>query len=486
MKKYNYPTDDFLRETLKDHHVAPSDAAKKAFLRDALQLPMPARKGRKGLILFSAFLALVGAGIILWAITSDKSDSKHEQEANVTSIHAVNANPSSEPKTNPQLSSFKQSYQQLSSSKQTPPPASYGQPGSIKLSDRQISPAPHKSNQIIVTEQPHKQKDTSKTIFASAVYGKSTEPGTSGTSLSTPVNSVSATGISSGEGNMTAVDTLNGAGTTDLSLGKRPDLVQDSSPSIKKQDSVKNPVSGMIEKNRLTAKKESKWIPSIGLYYTPEWMFNTLEGTKFVNNFGIEGTFHFGRFSVRTGAGISVARGTNELEVEYNDFLGAYNKLDSMNFTWNDPTHTYIPTMYMSKQDVWDSLMKLDYARVVKRYTYLQIPMVMGYDFWQSDRVSLGVRLGPVMSILFASKQLSEEYDPGNKRIVSVNNIAPEQVSLNWQVMGGFNAAFRLTDALNIEVEPCVRYYFNSVYEKPANNTKPWSAGVRAAFIVRF
>ncbi|MCX6286227.1 MAG: hypothetical protein NTY96_03870, partial [Bacteroidetes bacterium] len=48
-----------------------------------------------------------------------------------------------------------------------------------------------------------------------------------------------------------------------------------------------------------------KWNISTGVYYTPEWMFNTLNGDKFVNNFGVEGTFHFGRYSVRTGFGLS-------------------------------------------------------------------------------------------------------------------------------------------------------------------------------------
>ncbi|MCX6268109.1 MAG: hypothetical protein NTW16_12240 [Bacteroidetes bacterium] len=141
--------------------------------------------------------------------------------------------------------------------------------------------------------------------------------------------------------------------------------------------------------------------------------------------------------------------------------------------------------MYLSKKDVWDSLMKLEYAKVVKRYTYLQIPMIMGYDFWQSDRISFGVRVGPVLSVLIATKQLSPNYDPGTKRIISINDIAPEQVSLNWQVMAGFNTAIRLTGSLNLEIEPWARYYFNSVYEKPVNNTKPWSIGVRAAFVVK-
>ena len=116
----------------------------------------------------------------------------------------------------------------------------------------------------------------------------------------------------------------------------------------------------------------------------------------------------------------------------------------------------------------------------------ITIPMIMGYDFFQTERISIGVRVGPVLSVLLSSKQLSAAYDPGTKRIISINDIAPEQVNLNWQVMAGLSGAIRLTRTLQIEVEPSVRYYFNSVYEKPVNNNKPWSVGVRAAFVVKF
>ena len=254
---------------------------------------------------------------------------------------------------------------------------------------------------------------------------------------------------------------------------------------LKEPDSILYPVSQANEKPPDANGKKNNWIPVIGIYYTSELMFNTLEGSKFVNNFGFEGTFHFGRFSVRTGAGLSVANGTNELVVEYNDFLGEYNKLDSMQFMWNAPAQQFVPKYYMSKQDVWDSLMKLDYPKIVKRYTYLQIPMVMGYDFWQTDRISIGFRAGPVMSVLIATKQISAEYDPGKRRIISINDISPGQVSLNWQVMAGLNAAIHLSKKFQVEVEPEIRYYFNSVYEKPVNSAKPWSIGIRAAFVIK-
>ena len=102
----------------------------------------------------------------------------------------------------------------------------------------------------------------------------------------------------------------------------------------------------------------------IGAHYSPEWMFNTLEGDKYVNNFGFEGTFRFGRYSVRTGVGLSITKGTNELAIGYNDFLGTYQDLDSIKFAWDDRHYYLLPTYYTSDQDVWDSLVKIEENRV--------------------------------------------------------------------------------------------------------------------------
>ena len=468
MKKLKHPTDDFFREVLKDHHVAPSDEAKKAFLRDAMELPRPGKTRRKGFFFLSGLLLLASAGIFIWAIAFDNVSSNTNRTPDYP---AKNSTISS------QLDKSAISVHSTDKSQQTTTTITKNKEEKLQLTQtiQEISAKQPANNKIISTahnrqKQPIQyggQKPLQQTQKPSSIQ----EPPAITNSISTestpqpePQPEIAVASVA-------------------ISL---PGAISDSSSMILKPDTMVRPASRANEKSQDPRGKSSRWVPSIGVYYTPEWMFNTLEGTKFVNNFGIEGTFHFGRFSVRTGAGLSIAKGTNELTIGYNDFLGAYNKLDSMKFTWNDPAHEFIPTMYMSQQDVWDSLMKLEYPRVVKRYTYLQIPMIMGYEFWQTDRISIGVRLGPVLSVLLASKQLSAAYDPGKKRIVSVNDIAPEQVSLNWQVMAGMNVAITLTESLKIEIEPCARYYFNSVYEKPVNNTKPWSVGLRAAFVVRF
>ena len=476
MKKYNHPTDEFLREALRDHRMTPSDDARQAFLKDVMQIPPPKNKGRKGLILLSAVTLLVVSGIFIWGNSSHEFSvepiRKIKASMKGSPMSAMNTTSSEKTNSNEikQLKNTGKLYNNLTEhqpqkQKFLPPPAQTlisKQGRSACVSGSQTGRT-QETPQLQKTAEQNSQLQQShpETPVAAGLTAREGEP--------VPLAATIAPDAGKVQNNVPVTPNTPGLDTTSL---------------IKKPDSLVKPAPIPEGKPADRSRKPGNWTIDPGIYYTPEWMFNTLEGTKFVNNFGFEGTFHFGRFSVRTGAGLSVASGTNELIVEYNDFLGAYNKLDSMKFTWSDPAHNYIPTMYLSKQNVWDSLMKLDNPKVVKRYTYLQIPMIMGYDFFQTERISIGVRVGPVLSVLLSSKQLSAAYDPGTKRIISINDISPGQVSLNWQLMAGMNTSFRISELLKFEIEPNVRYYFNSVYEKPVNNTKPWSIGLRTAFVI--
>jgi hypothetical protein len=232
--------------------------------------------------------------------------------------------------------------------------------------------------------------------------------------------------------------------------------------------------------------EDERWHIASGVYYNPEMMFNTLEDNKFVNNFGVEAIFYHGLVSIRTGVGLSVSKGITENSIDYNSYLGSYNKLDSVLFSYNENIHNFEPQIYTSSQKVWDTAVVSDYNEIVKRYTYLQVPLVLGFDFWQKDKISVGVRVGTIMSVMLASKQLTGEYDPGQNQVIGVNTLTPSQVSLNWQAVGGFAASAVLTKRISLEMEPQARYYYGSIYEKSGDVKKPWSVGIRLALLYKF
>jgi hypothetical protein len=187
-----------------------------------------------------------------------------------------------------------------------------------------------------------------------------------------------------------------------------------------------------------------------GIYDVPEWMFNDLQETRFVNYFGIEGAYHRGAFSIGSGAGISILQGKVENAVEY-----------------------------------MDGIPKLDTANVTMRYTYLQIPVTFGYDFWQRGILKIGLRFGTAMSVLLDTKKLSHDYNPGDKLVTDSKRITPKEVIVNWQLAGGVNLSTELTEGVWFEITPMAKYYNHSYYEKPGSAKKPWSVGLRTALIFK-
>jgi len=260
-------------------------------------------------------------------------------------------------------------------------------------------------------------------------------------------------------------------------------------PAVKPAEPTQQPDTRSEEKapaSKGNSHPQKNWNISTGVYYTPEWMFNTLNGDKYVNNMGVEGTFHLGNYSVRTGLGLSITNGWHEVLVQSNPYLGAYKALDSITFSWSKDGTKLNPTYYMTGTNVYDTAREYTYSYVQKRYTYLQVPLMLGYDFWKNNWLRLGVRAGAVMSLLLNTENLTTTYDPGKDRIVSINNVTPDRIQLNWQAIGGINASIGWSRRFSIELEPEIRYYFNSVYESSEITTKPWSIGVRAAFLIKF
>lgn len=463
MKKQQNKIDEYFRKALQDHTVMPSEAAKEAFLKEAATIQ---GSGKSKRYLYFSLVALLligvaGAGLLFLhqnKLTPTPSVSSSSSSSSLTLSNIIN-------NKNPNNSIPKKETEPASSSNKKP------DRGQNSRNNSEISSI-HKNQDYSTRNDIHEKKSSARKVVAEP------EISNAETKIAKTINNPTET-------KTTILSTDQDPPLTNPANEKvRDENIAMNTPPITVPDTVKSdkapkdlPKTGMAQSQR-------NWNIALGLNYEPEWLFNTLEGEKYVNNFGIEGTFQFGRYSIRTGAGLSVTKGTNELSIKYNDYLGHYNRLDSIYFSWNE-THTkLLPTYYFSNENVWDSLMKTADSKVIKRYTYLQIPLILGYDFWQNEHFSFGLRAGPVFSILLKTEVLSDNYDPGMNKIILINRIAPERISTNWQVLGGFNATYHFSQHFGIELEPGIRYYFNSVYEKSDIDKKPWSAGIHAAFIV--
>jgi hypothetical protein len=422
MEKKQHPFDVFLKEALKGHQLVPRVEARKAFLEEAATI-QPLRRGWFRWY-YLPFMMLVISGIV--AIFVYNGDD-HE-----LSVEAFNTDTAALPDEN----TMSADNLNLSSTAATFTTSSASTTSILNLSDEKQTEKPARSQAM--EEVPAR------------------EPGPA---FKEP-----------------AAVAEQAAVTEQYSAGNVQNIFDSTS--------LESPVFEPESVKPGNTRPEPAFFA--GGYYLPEWMFNTIEGGKFVNNFGLDFTFYWGRTSIRTGAGISISKGITENAVEYNEFLGTYEKLDSITFIFNESTHDFSPNIHTSSENVWDSLSLYDSADVIKRYTYLQLPLILGFDFYERGRLTAGVRVGTIMSVMMKSQQLTGAYDPGANQVIGVNKLSPDQVSVNWQAVGGINGSLVLTKQVFLEIEPQVKYYYQSIYERSGYAKKPWSLGLRTALMFKF
>jgi hypothetical protein len=458
MEEHQHPFDDFLKDALKGHQLVPPENAKKAFLEEASAI-IPTRKGWLKWY-YLPLLVIFISGIVTVIYYSQNGTKPASSVPKVTENLSRASISDSLTSTSTPTSTIENEQITTGSTVPVENTAISVSKSFLTATDLQASSHAIQTKPEVTTgDASHKTVSVTTAIQNTPVVRDTLISKTTSAVLTLDTVSKSVTGI--------------------------PDSVVQADAAVAASEAP--PVAGTDSKE--TSKQgQADLTPyfTAGVYYLPEWMFNTLEDTKFVNNFGFEATFYRGPISIRTGAGLSVSKGVTKNAVEYNDFLGTYNKLDSITFKFNESEHNFTPNLYMSSQKVWDSISNFDSTKVVKRYTYLQIPLVLGFDFWQKGIFTAGVRVGTIMSVQVSSRQLSGEYNPGQNQVIGINMITPEQVNVNWQALGGLNVSARLRKDIFFEIEPQARYYYQSIYEKSDLAKKPWSVGVRIAVVYKF
>jgi len=247
------------------------------------------------------------------------------------------------------------------------------------------------------------------------------------------------------------------------------------------------PVTEPTDEDYKRVKRSSPLNIAYSVHYRPEFVFNIIDNNKMVHTFGLDVHFKLfdDKYIIRTGVSSSVSKGYYEYAVIYNEYLGSYEGLDSITFQWDENHYHLVPTYHTSEREVFDTAVQTDVTKVNKRFTYLQIPLMLGYNFITHKSFSMGARLGPTLSILLSDRTLSDIYDPGKHRVIQVNQITPDRIETNWMLSAGVSFGFYSKKRLFYEIEPQFSYYFNSVYQKYDVTKPPFSIGIRLSIGIK-
>ena len=441
MVKEKHPVDDFFRKSLQGHQIAPSSVARGSFLEEAA---LAGGKGWSGLLRWYILLPAVTIIAVSVFLFSRSSREDASLSPKITSKHLLPATEISQGPVSP-VNTDSSANRVIKA-----PKGISAKPINKRYSKTSKHPFQAVS-QIGVTSQ----KSTDETLVNPAETGP--KNGISGN----PGNTVAATGIQNspaqpGTGLIalpgTRHDSLFNAG---IKPAETPELTDKSGSAAKsspdKDDKIPQ-YPGLAS--------QSSWNFTPYLRYSLDW---NLKGTenKLVHSLAVEGKIQRGRFSILSGAAISVSNGYHQYEVSYNDYLGQYKKLDSITFTLAADRFHLVPSYYSTDTKVWDSSLKLDNYQVEQRYHLVSVPVMLGYDLLNKGRITMGLKAGVEMTFYLDAHVLRGEYSAGQKKIVRVNSIADDLGRTNFCGKANLSFDCLLTKRLVFELEPDVQYLLN-------------------------
>jgi Outer membrane protein beta-barrel domain len=197
---------------------------------------------------------------------------------------------------------------------------------------------------------------------------------------------------------------------------------------------------------------------------------------NFTGNLGIN--YHIGKFSVRSGIGLSYISDDGIYRVDYRskDSVGFYNMVISCAINQQDPTEIIYFTHRMV---VYDSLQHIADDRTRNRYTYMQVPLLAGFRILETNMLGLTVYAGPMVSFLIGKKEAQPVIDYPNARIIRIDNNTPMRIKTNWQLWVGLRLDYKISKEFSLFAEPYYKYYFKPVAEqKESSANNPYSIGL--------
>jgi hypothetical protein len=171
-------------------------------------------------------------------------------------------------------------------------------------------------------------------------------------------------------------------------------------------------------------------------------------------------------------------RGIYSIELKGRDSIGYFNQVESFEI---DPAHPE-QIIYNTKEvTVYDSVDHYTHTTPFFRYQYFNVPISIGYKFFNRPKFTASVRTGIILSLMVNKNIPEADFMDPEYTVVRIQNNTPERVDNNliWQIGVRFN--YKINKSVSLSAEPVFTKYLNSIYnvEKNYPNVKPYTMGLQ-------
>lgn len=185
-------------------------------------------------------------------------------------------------------------------------------------------------------------------------------------------------------------------------------------------------------------------------------------------------------FYIESGVGYQEMkeRGTYQIDFKTNDSIGYYNEVVSFEI---DPQNPDEITYKTEQTTVYDSVDHYEHKTPLFKYSYLNIPLKIGYRFYQKDRFSVAAEAGVIFSKMLSKEIPEPTINNPDYELIAITNQTPERVDINLQWQVSLRLNYRFAKSMSVAVQPVFTKYINSIYDTKTGypDVKPYTMGVR-------
>ncbi|MFO8054180.1 MAG: hypothetical protein R6U19_03340 [Bacteroidales bacterium] len=236
---------------------------------------------------------------------------------------------------------------------------------------------------------------------------------------------------------------------------------------------------------------------SLGVHINGDIVYNTADALDQPGEelgIAFSGRYHLNNnYFLETGLGMYQTKDAWDYIVEYRseEISGYYQAVDSVSYTivqGSAGQDSVVVNYHTRQQAVCDSVDNIDKDISTKTYTFLSIPMLIGYNN-NYKRFTYSLSTGMIMAVLVDEKIEHASFDQQNASIIDIEEQLYHRLSTNWYYTLNLGAGYQVSHRWQVMLEPSVKVYIRDLYkEVPADGNQkiPFSIGLRTGIRYRF
>lgn len=216
--------------------------------------------------------------------------------------------------------------------------------------------------------------------------------------------------------------------------------------------------------------EKSKFI-SLGLYYSREIAFtqNCKQAARDSYSIDLSLTYTMKSFFIESGVSAAFTNSKPLLGINYlqNEIAGSFEQVDSIHYDYNGLSNDLKKIYYTSEVDIYDSVEYYNVHQSKNQLSYLNIPLYLGYRF-HHKKLGFSAKGGGILSILI-SENILEPNIPDNVRILNIDNYPVSNPKLQWRLVFGVGANYKISNHLRLNLEPQYNFIFKAASSAKCN-----------------